>query len=92
MFLQRLFQRIGSLPTKRISSMQKPRRMALLIQWRDKGYTRPCYGIVDDDELFLTGSSTFLGTDGKQLIATPNDLLLLDMAAVPLEVVPASHA
>jgi hypothetical protein len=60
--------------------MHKPLRMALLLSWRDKGFTRPRYGLVDDEELLRTGRSSFLCTDGQSLLATRNDLLLLQEA------------
>lgn len=60
---------------------QKPMRVALLLQWRDRGYLRPPYGLVDDEELLRTGRSTFLGTDGRTLLAHRDDLLLLLQAA-----------
>ena len=62
-------------------AVQKQLRVALLLNWRSKGYSRPHYGLVDDEELLRTGKSTFLSTDGKQLVATRADLLLLQQAA-----------
>lgn len=62
-------------------ALQKQLRVALLLNWRSKGYSRPHYGLVDDEELSRTGKSTFLSTDGKQLSATRADLLLLQQAA-----------
>jgi hypothetical protein len=61
------------------SNAQKQLRVALLLNWRGKGYTRPHYGLVDDEELLRTGKSTFLSTDGRKLTATPADLLLLQL-------------
>jgi len=58
----------------------RPMRMALLLAWRSKGFTRPRYGLVDDEELLRTGRSSFLMTDGERLHATPQDLLLLHSA------------
>ncbi len=60
---------------------QKELRVALLLNWRNKGYGRPLYGLIDDEELLRTGASTFLCADGRQLRATPNDLLLLQDAS-----------
>jgi hypothetical protein len=57
------------------------RRVALLLNWRSKGYARPHYGLVDDEELLRTGKSIFLSTDGRLLSATRDDLLLLQAAA-----------
>lgn len=68
-------------------TIPKQRRVALLLNWRSKGYARPHYGLVDDEELLRTGKSTFLGTDGQRLSATRNDLLLLEQG--PSEVVAA---
>ena len=62
-------------------TIQKERRVALLLNWRGKGYARPHYGLVDDEELFRTGKSTFLSTDGRQLSATRAELLLLQYVA-----------
>lgn len=62
------------------STAQKQRRVALLLNWRGKGLSRPHYGLVDDEELLRTGKSTFLSADGRQLTATPADLLLLQHA------------
>ena len=56
-------------------------RVALLLAWRSKGFARPRYGLVDDEELLRTGRSAFLTTDGQRLSATPHDLLLLQPAA-----------
>jgi hypothetical protein len=56
-------------------------RMALLLNWRNKGYARPHYGLVDDEELLRTGKSLFLSTDGQRLPATRDDLLLLHLVA-----------
>lgn len=56
-------------------------RVALLLAWRSKGFTRPRYGLVDDEELLRTGRSTFLSTDGQRLSTTLQDLLLLQPAA-----------
>ena len=55
-------------------------RVALLLQWRNRGYSRPSYGLVDDEELLRTGRAIFLGTDGQQLPTTRDDLLLLQLA------------
>ena len=66
---------------KTTPAVQKQLRVALLLNWRSKGYSRPHYGLVDDEELLRTGKSTFLSTDGKQLSATRADLLLLQQAA-----------
>lgn len=68
---------------------QPQRRVALLLNWRSKGYARPHYGLVDDEELLRTGRSIFLSADGQRLSATRNDLLLLEqgpgeVAAVPI--------
>lgn len=62
-------------------TIQKELRVALLLSWRGKGYSRPHYGLVDDEELLRTGKSTFLSTDGRQLPATRADLLLLQYVA-----------
>ncbi len=62
------------------SPVRKPMRMALLLNWRSKGYFRPHYGLVDDEELLRTGISTFLSTDGRHLPATSHELLLLQEA------------
>lgn len=59
------------------STAQKQLRVALLLNWRGKGYSRPHYGLVDDEELLRKGETTFLSTDGRQLTATPTELLLL---------------
>lgn len=56
------------------------RRVALLLNWRSKGYARPHYGLVDDEELLRTGRAIFLSTDGRLLSATRDDLLLLQEA------------
>ena len=56
------------------------RRVALLLNWRNKGFARPHYGLVDDEELLRTGKSIFLSTDGRLLSATRDDLLLLQDA------------
>ena len=58
-------------------TVQKELRVALLLNWRGKGCSRPYYGLVDDEELLRTGKSIFLSTDGRQLLATCADLLLL---------------
>lgn len=70
------------------STKQKELRVALLLNWRSKGYARPHYGLVNDEELLRTGTSTFLSADGRQLAATRADLLLLqhvenDVTATP---------
>jgi len=59
-------------------AIQKELRMALLLNWRNRGYSRPHYGLVDDEELLRTGRSTFLSADGKQMSARRDDLLLLE--------------
>lgn len=60
---------------------QRELRVALLLNWRGKGYSRPHYGLVDDEELLRTGKSIFLSTDGRQLPAIRADLLLLQHVA-----------
>jgi len=62
-------------------SNMKPMRMALLLTWSKQGYTRPHYGLVDGEELTLTGRSTFVSTDGRHVLATRKDLLLLQPAS-----------
>ena len=52
--------------------------MALLLNWRNRGYSRPHYGLVNDEELLRTGRSTFLSADGKQISVRRGDLLLLE--------------
>ncbi len=52
-------------------------RMALLLNWRERGYARPHYGLVNDEELLRTGTAMFLTADGKQVMARRKDLLLL---------------
>ena len=71
------------------TSIRKPMRVALLLQWRSRGYSRPSYGLVDDEELLRTGQSIFLGTDGRELPATRDDLLLLQQATDEVVVSPA---
>lgn len=61
-------------------AIQPQRRVALLLNWRSKGYARPHYGLVDDEELLRTGRAIFLSTDGRLLLATRGDLLLLQEA------------
>ena len=56
------------------------RRVALFLNWCGKGYARPHYGLVDDEELLRTGRAIFLSTDGRLLSATRDDLLLLQEA------------
>ena len=63
-----------------------PMRMALLLAWRSKGYSRPHYGLVDDEELLRTGTATFLSTDGQLLPATLQDLLLLQPATPDVQI------
>jgi hypothetical protein len=60
--------------------IKPPMRMALLLAWRSKGYSRPHYGLVDDEKLLRTGTADFLSTDGQLLPATLHDLLLLQPA------------
>jgi hypothetical protein len=60
---------------------RKPMRLALLLEWRSRGFTRPRYGLVDDDELLLTGKSIFLSTDGQSLPVIRRELLLLQPAS-----------
>ncbi len=67
--------------SERKSTITKPMRVALLLAWRSKGFTRPRYGLVDDEELLRTGRSTFLSTDGQQLSTTLQELLLLQPAS-----------
>ncbi|MEP7155674.1 MAG: hypothetical protein ABI905_07855 [Betaproteobacteria bacterium] len=52
-------------------------KIALLLAWRSKGFSRPRYGLVNDEELQRTGRSIFLTPDGHQLRTTLTDLLLL---------------
>jgi len=59
----------------------KPMRMALLLPWRSRGFQRPRYGLVDDEELLLRGSALFVTCDGHHLRATRQELLLLEHAA-----------
>jgi len=59
----------------------KPMKMALLLAWRHRGFMRPRYGLVDNDELLQRGSTTFITCDGHRLQATRQELLLID--AVP---------
>jgi hypothetical protein len=84
-------------PTTFTPTIQKPLRMALLLNWRNTGYSRPHYGLVDDEELLRTGKSTFLGTDGRALRASRDDLLLLQQVTgsavtTPQAEMPASRA
>lgn len=64
-------------------SIQPQRRMALLLNWRNNGFARPHYGLVDDEELLRTGRALFLSTDGRLLPVTRNDLLLLHDTVAP---------
>jgi hypothetical protein len=59
----------------------KPMKMALLLPWRNRGFLRPRYGLVDDDELSQRGSTMFITCDGLRLRATRQELMLID--AVP---------
>ena len=52
-------------------------RVALLLAWRSKGFARPRYGLVDDEELLRTGTAIFLTADGLRMHTTLQDLLLL---------------
>lgn len=60
----------------------KPMRMALLLPWRSRGFQRPRYGLVDDEELLLRGSALFVTCDGHHLRATRQELLLLEQATL----------
>lgn len=76
---------------------QKELRVALLLNWRRKGYSRPHYGLVDDEELLRTGMSIFQSADGQLVPATRADLLLLqhvgnNFAAAPQAAILASQA
>lgn len=62
---------------KTATSTRIHRRVALLLNWRMRGYFKPPYGLVDDEELLRTGSATFLSGDGRQVVAQRNELLLL---------------
>lgn len=72
--------------------VQKELRMALLLNWRNKGYARPHYGLIDDEELLRTGKSIFLSTDGRQLTATLADLMLLPNAVGKVGFAPSPDA
>ena len=56
----------------------KPMKMALLLPWRNRGFVRPRYGLVDGDELLQRGATTFITCDGHRLRATQQELLLID--------------
>lgn len=60
----------------------KPMRMALFLPWRSRGFQRPHYGLVDDEELLLRGSALFVTCDGHHLRATRQELLLLEQVAL----------
>lgn len=66
----------------------KPMRMALLLDWRGKGYAMPKYGLVDDELLLRKGSAPFITTDGQRLIARRNDLVLLEAVSAPAAATP----
>jgi hypothetical protein len=66
----------------------KPMRMALLLDWRGKGYGMPKYGLVDDEVLMRKGSAPFIATDGQRLTARRDDLLLLEAASTPAAATP----
>lgn len=53
-------------------------RMALLLHWRSRGYLRPRYGLVDDEELLRLGTAAFNTRDGESLLVTRQELLLLE--------------
>ena len=72
------------------STVQKELRVALLLNWRDKGCSRPYYGLVDDEELSRTGKSIFLSTDGRRLPVMRADLLLLQHVAGDGSVAPSA--
>ncbi|MBL8513716.1 MAG: hypothetical protein JNJ55_06965 [Betaproteobacteria bacterium] len=69
---------------------QKPLRMALLLDWRGRGYAKPKYGLIDDELLLRKGVAPFLATDGQQLLARKDDLVLLEPA--PAAATPAMVA
>lgn len=67
-------------------------RVALLLQWRRRGHSRPSYGLIDDEELLRTGQAIFLGTDGLQFPATHDDLLLMQEARDDATIVHAAKS
>jgi hypothetical protein len=67
---------------------RKPMRMALLLNWRGKGYARPKYGLVDDELLLRKGSAPFIATDGQRLTALRSDLVLLKPVPAPAAATP----
>jgi hypothetical protein len=52
--------------------------MALLLHWRSRGFLRPRYGLVDDEELLRVGSTALVCGDGQRLAVTRQELLLLE--------------
>ncbi len=46
--------------------------------WRSRGFPRPRYGLVDDEELLRLGSATFITGDGQRLVVTRQELLMLE--------------
>jgi hypothetical protein len=66
----------------------KPMRMALLLDWRGKGYAMPKYGLVDDALLLRKGSAPFIATDGQRLTARRDDLVMLETVPAPQAATP----
>lgn len=64
-------------------------KIALLLAWRSKGFSRPRYGLVNEEELQRTGRSTFHTPDGHQLRTTVKELLLLQAQADVKEAIAA---
>ncbi len=58
-----------------------PMKMALMFERCGSDSSRVRYGLIDEAELNEMGRSTFLCTDGRRLVATCKDVVLLRAAA-----------
>ena len=63
---------------QRPSTERKAMRMAFLLDWRNKGFSRPRYGLIDDEELLRVGTTMLLMTNGERVVTRRQELLLLE--------------
>ena len=57
---------------------RKAMRMAFLLDWRNKGFSRPRYGLIDDEELLRTGTTMLYMTNGERVVTRRQEILLLE--------------
>ena len=63
---------------QRPSTERKAMRMAFLLDSRNKEFSRPRYGLIDDEELLRVGTTMLYMTNGERVVTRRQEILLLE--------------